>query len=808
VEALSDALTACGLRVWLDKSEIADFQSITRSIQEGLANAKALLAWYSAEYLRSRACQWELNAAFIAAQHDGDPRRRVLVVNPEQGNGHIHPVELRDEEFLAAQGDVDFARIAERIAQHLSGISGVLGQVRAVAPPQWYPVQRYGSERFVGRLAELSAIHSGLWASAMPVITHISAPGLVQLIGMGGSGKSLVAEEYALRFGNAYPGGVFWLNAGGPEPVEEIQLEVLREVQFRNLASSLRIDTTDRSAAEVEGELRAYFGRSEMPFLWVVDDVPHSMPVSILRRWMSPHPRGRTLLTARSTEYAGQGVQVSVGGLLAEEGLALLTRTRAPSDPNEEVLAKRLVDELGRHALALDVASARLDWCSFAELMGELSDTAQDALSLAAEFVGQLPNGHEASIANTLLQSIRHLDNRSLDFLRLASILAPEPIPLQLVRAALTARAQHRGELLRPVDLDLSLHNTVGASLAQRTSDGITVHVLVARTVRFTTSELGLLEFRPAAIAAFLRDPRDPSDIRIQSQLTSWIPHARHLADTDEMDHAMEARLRHWLGLYYTTHGDYLEAKRMYEIAIQIFTKVDGENGQSTQSTLCSLGAVLSRDGNLVGARQVLEGVLASVGEQDPLALTVMQNLATVLQQQKDYPAAQRLLERVLETSKRTKGETHPHTIGTMSSLAVALKHQGDLAGARMLHEAVLTAASVNLGENHPFTLDAMNNLAMTLLAQGDSAAARRLHERCYTIAKAMYGESNPEILIYMNNLAGTLFEQGKLAEAQQLFKKAVETSQRTLGAEHPQSTNLTRTLEVVDEALRTSEGT
>jgi hypothetical protein len=36
-----------------------------------------------------------------------------------------------------------------------------------------------------------------------------------QLRGMGGNGKSLLAREYAIRFGGAYPGGVFWLNAYG-----------------------------------------------------------------------------------------------------------------------------------------------------------------------------------------------------------------------------------------------------------------------------------------------------------------------------------------------------------------------------------------------------------------------------------------------------------------------------------------------------------------------------------------------------------------------------------------------------------------
>jgi hypothetical protein len=73
---IAQALEAAGLRVWFDAKEIADFEGITRVVQQGLAKSKALLAYYSKAYPTRRACQWELTAAFLAAQQEGDPRRR------------------------------------------------------------------------------------------------------------------------------------------------------------------------------------------------------------------------------------------------------------------------------------------------------------------------------------------------------------------------------------------------------------------------------------------------------------------------------------------------------------------------------------------------------------------------------------------------------------------------------------------------------------------------------------------------------------------------------------------------------------
>ena len=61
-------------------------------------------------------------------------------------------------------------------------------------------------------------------ASALgPAVKRSSSPtgetvDVAQIRGLGGAGKSLLAEEYALRFSAAYPGGVFWLSAfGGDE---------------------------------------------------------------------------------------------------------------------------------------------------------------------------------------------------------------------------------------------------------------------------------------------------------------------------------------------------------------------------------------------------------------------------------------------------------------------------------------------------------------------------------------------------------------------------------------------------------------
>ena len=105
VEALVAALQEKGLRVWLDRNEIADAASIQRSIDQGLSGSRALLARYTVDYPKSRACQWELTASLIAAGAKKAPVGRLLVVNPEKNTSHIEPISVRDLQHFYFDGD-------------------------------------------------------------------------------------------------------------------------------------------------------------------------------------------------------------------------------------------------------------------------------------------------------------------------------------------------------------------------------------------------------------------------------------------------------------------------------------------------------------------------------------------------------------------------------------------------------------------------------------------------------------------------------------------------------------------------------
>jgi hypothetical protein len=377
--------------VWIDKSEIRDYESITRSIVEGLARSKVLLAYYSLNYWRSRACQWELTAAFLAAQREGDPRKRILIINPEKSAEHIHPVELRDELFQKAPEDAgSLKKFVQSVKNHVSGIKNVIGEIHALTQPRWYGKKGMGSNRFVGRLPDMCKIHSALHASGLPVITGALACAVVQVQGMGGVGKTLLAEEYALRYAAAFPGGVFWLRTFGSDDIkaamkrEEREAERIRQIV--DIAVACGIPVKERSPEEIEAHLAGELERNQKPFLWIADDVPSGMDVETLQRWLAPHPLGRTLITTRSREYSSLGTLINLGVLEPEEAWELLTLWRKPDGKEEEDAARLLINDLGCHALAVDIAGAALHASeglqSFADFRDDLASPTRDELNL------------------------------------------------------------------------------------------------------------------------------------------------------------------------------------------------------------------------------------------------------------------------------------------------------------------------------------------------------------------------------------------------------------------------------------------
>jgi tetratricopeptide (TPR) repeat protein len=803
VEALAAALQRIQVSVWLDCNEIDDADSIQARIDQGLANCRVLLAWYSVDYPHSRPCQWELTAALITARAEIAPVRRLLVVNPEANADHVGPADVRDIQHLPPPAGVaDTAGLddlAGRIAELVQPIQGTFGALRALARPPWHGYSALGSNRFVGRVQALWDIHAALSAGDFAIVSGQPSPvsrgPLIQVRGSGGIGKSLLAEEYALRYGAFWPGGVFWLRAYGHSDRPEESAAALaqrREDEYRdqlgNFALAQGVDIHELDTRQIRSMLAA---RLQVlgPYLWIVDDLPDGNRAE-LERWLAPSSNGQTLLTTRSRRHDALGKSIDVSLLPPPDARALLTRDCVPQDAAEREAVDKILTRLDGHALALDVAGAACQRQGFMGFLARLQQPDRDTLALAAQLAGELPNGHNPNIAVTFLGSIQALPPEGLDFLRLCAQLAAAPVERSLVARCLAIVEGLEAKTAED-RADLGMHQAIEASLAEAVQgrQAATVHTLIARTVRLhDTATDRQRTLREAALTVFASDLEQVTDIRHHDALLDTLTHARVLAEqpSSAAEYALTGRLGHYEG----TRGNYADAARFYRQQYKGNSCLLGKEHLHTLTSMNNLASTLQDQGELAEAQSLQEQALAArrrlLGEEHPDTLISMNNLAETIGVRGELVEARTLHEQALATRRRVLGEEHPDTLISMNNLAVTLREQGDLAKARELHEQALAARRRVLGEEHPDTLISMNNLATIMQDQGQHEEARHFHEKILAVRRRMLGEEHPHTLVSMSNLGVTLRNLDDLAGARALHEKTLAKRRKVLGEKHP----------------------
>lgn len=778
-QRLVAALEGQGLKVWFDTNRVDAFDGILPQIAAGLATSKALIALYSPRYAQRRACAWELTAALIAA---GPDPTRILTLNCGDDATHIEPERLRHAAFAtvaADSSDEALRALAQRAHDHVKRIAQPLGQIPAPASAtRWVGLKpRGGPRQFVGRQREIWKIHDGLADGSVLLAPHSNglAPhsGEAALRGMGGIGKSLLAEEYARRFAAAWPGGVFWLRAGGDQAGSEepAQQSARLAESYRAVADAVDVPNPPTDPAALRRATIRALESDRRPYLWVVDDLPYGLNTDQVRDWFAPTHEGRTLITTRDRGVGAGVTAIDLGALSDDEAYALLTHGRAPRDLTEaeKAWAREIVTALGGHALAVDLARHLAQRGGYRRLAEGLMTPDAAALELAAQLRLELPNGHEASVAATLRRSLDLLTPAQKDVLRIAALgAANQPWPLEILAQTLAIAAGQD-----PADADsdaaLILVDGVAAHSLCELDDGVCqVHGLVSRTLRHSPAEAPSPEWRAALTSALLLVmPAAAKDIRRHGEIAALIPHAQALAAAPQT--ADEAAVLDRVGWYFRVAGAY--------------------------------GAAREAFGAAYAARRRL------LGEEHPDTLTSLNNLAAILLSLGDYAAARAMQETVLATRRRVLGDEHPDTLTSMQDLATILLLLGDYASARAMQETVLATQRRVLGEDHPSILTSMNNLAGALSKLGDYTTAREMQESVLATQRRVWGYEHPDTLTSVNNLAWTLFHQGEFAEAIALMRQAVAGGRKILGPDHPDTLASEKNLAFMQDRLKRGSG-
>lgn len=418
-QTLVESLRDLGVSVWRDQERICTGESITDGIKQGLSHAKLLIVYCTDDYLESEVCQWELTTAWLAGLNNGNPLSRIVI-------WMVASDIPRVRESLGLASDVKWLHHPKPGTKHWSeSLEHIKDRVREQDTPigavgqdvvPWLPYTRQRSSRFVGRRGLIWSLASILHRRERVGTTGARAPGVCVIQGPAGIGKTLTVIEYCHLFANAYPGGIFWLQAGADW---DSQISVIR----RRLCGEMPHD--DEKFLQRFSSLGRY--------LWILDDVISETSLETVFSMLAPTPNGETIVTTRSRRMDTLGMSLEIPALSRDSSIELLIRGRINLLSSGELY--RLVELAGYHPLTLDLLGALVTSSGRSNpiryWLNRLEQDDTESLELVNTLELQLPTGLSRSLSVLIQAQISVLRQPAACLLALA-VAACFPLPLSL----------------------------------------------------------------------------------------------------------------------------------------------------------------------------------------------------------------------------------------------------------------------------------------------------------------------------------------------------------------------------------------
>jgi len=295
---------------------------------------------------------------------------------------------------------------------------------------------------------------------------------------------------------------------------------------------------------------------------------------------------------------------------------------------------------------------------------------------------------------------------------------------------------------------------------------------------------------------------------------------------------AVEAAVRHALGLTYGSLGIFDEGQHHLDQAVELYRNLDDDQFRDRIKTQIDRGELLRARGLIDEAETVFRTALAEVRERfgkddgdvarcldglcgikrdrgdhrgaEPLCreavdilraeedaprselATVLNDLGIVLQNIGDLKGAHDALNEAIDLSMASRGPAHYQTVISISNLGGVLKRLGRYDEAEQRYREALERTRAAVGKRHPSYAGMLNALGSLLIRQKRLDEGIEVLRQAYGVRLELFGDDHASVATTLNNMAMAYYEQGNLSGAAESFREAAEVYAKARGADHP----------------------
>jgi tetratricopeptide (TPR) repeat protein len=493
---------------------------------------------------------------------------------------------------------------------------------------------------------------------------------------------------------------------------------------------------------------------------------------------------GHVLVTSRHQSWRELGISVCVEELPRDDAVAFLLRRTGESDRTG---AARLADELGCLPLALDCAAA------YIETTGR---TLREYLALVRErhqvlLEGPKPADYPATLGATWEISLREIETElpaAADLMRLCSFLAPDDLPLALLREATDRLPEPLAVVFSdPLTFDACIAALRRFSLGKVERDALSMHRLVQLVTRERIPERERRVWAERALrVAEAGFPKGGLAGNLQPEARHVLPHAlaalAHAANIPECAVAA-GRVMTLAGNYLSALGFHDQARARLEHALRLFESSGADVDRYIANLLDDLSFVVLALGDgepaLRHGERALQIDEKRFGANHPRVYVALMKQAWVLLASGALERARDHYERALPGIRAAFGADHPLEGQGLAALSRTLFELGETS--RAYETAGRAVAILDKPELwHPLLMTAWTSLAQLALFRGDLDAASLHVERSLAVGEAAYGEDHPLVAMCFSLRGSVEAGRGELWKARRSLERALTSEERT----------------------------